>query len=192
MTARLTLISHASTDAVRRAAFPVDEPLDAQGSKRAAAMAGHLPRAVHCWTSPELRTRQTTEALGLNADVQPLLRDCDYGSWRGLTFDEVQTREPDAAGAWLRDPAAAPHGGESLLALIQRVAAWLDGGRAQRQQVIVVTHPAIIRAAVVHALKATPESFWRIDIAPLSCTRLSGLDGRWNLVSTGCSIGGDA
>ena len=189
MTARLILICHASTDAVRKSAFPADEPLDAQGRARAEALAGRLARADRCWTGPELRTRETAEALGLTADIQPLLRDCDYGSWRGVSFDDVETREPNAVAAWLRDPATAPHGGESLLALMQRVAAWLAREQAHHHQSIVVTHAAIIRAAIVHAIEATPKSFWRIDVAPLSCTRLSGNDGRWNLVSTGCSMG---
>jgi len=185
MTARLILICHASTNAVRRAAFAADEPLDKYGWAEAAAFAGSLPRADRCLASPELRTRQTAEALGLKADIEPLLRDCDYGKWRGRAFDDVQKKEPDAVAAWLRDPAATPHNGESLLALIQRVAIWFTGEEARHIQSIVVTHAAIIRAAIVHAIEATPQSFWRIDVAPLSCTRLSGNDGRWNLVSAG-------
>jgi broad specificity phosphatase PhoE len=50
-----------------------------------------------------------------------------------------------------------------------------------------VTHASIIRAAVVHAIEAGPQSLWRIDIAPLSITRLSGTNGRWNLTSAGCT-----
>lgn len=188
MTARLILICHASTDAVRKAAFPNDEPLSERGRVEAAALAGSLPRANRCWVGPELRTRQTAEALELNAETQPLLRDCDYGSWRGRTFDDVQACEPDAVATWLRDPAATPHGGESLLALTQRVATWLAGELTHHHQSILVTHSAVIRAAIVHAIAATAQSFWRIDVAPLSCTRLSGNDGRWNLVSTGCLL----
>ena len=113
--------------------------------------------------------------------MQPSLRDCDYGAWRGCTFDDVQAREPDAVAAWLHDPAAAPHGGELVLALMHRVATWLAAEHQHHRQSIVVTHAAIIRAAIVHAIDATPQSFWRIDIAPLSGTRLSGTQGRWNL-----------
>ncbi len=120
-----------------------------------------------------------------NAEIQPLLRDCDYANWRGRTLDDLQAREPDAVAAWLGDPAATPHGGESLLALMERVATWLDGEQTDHQRSIVVTHAAIIRAAIVHAIEATPQSFWRIDVAPLSCTRLSGNGGRWNLISAG-------
>ena len=190
MTARLILICHASTEAVRRSAFPADEPLDDIGRRDAAAVAGSLPHAEQIWASPEMRTRQTAQELGLDAAVQPSLRDCDYGAWRGCTFDDVQAREPDAVAAWLHDPAAAPHGGESVLALMHRVATWLAGEHQHHRQSIVVTHAAIIRAAIVHAIDATPQSFWRIDIAPLSGTRLSGTQGRWNLVSASCSLNG--
>jgi len=187
MTARLILICHGSTDAVRKSAFPADEPLDDHGRREGAALAGRLPRAELCWVSPELRTRQTAETLRLEAKPLPLLRDCDYGRWSGRSFDDVRAREPQAVATWLTDPAAAPHGGESITRLIGRVAQWLAGELLHHRQSIVVTHAAIIRAAIVHAIEARPQSFWRIDIAPLSCTRLSGNEGRWNLVSAGCS-----
>jgi broad specificity phosphatase PhoE len=192
MTARLILIAHASTDAVRKSAFPADEPLDTLGEADAAAMAGHLPHADAYGASPELRTRQTAEALRLNAATQPLLRDCDYGKWRGRTFDDVGASEPDAVAAWLRDPTATPHGGESIASFMQRVAEWLNQQNGQNRRSIVVTHASVIRAAIVHAIEANPQSFWRIDIAPLSVTRLSGMQDRWNLVSLGCrALGSD-
>lgn len=192
MTARLVLICHASTAAVRKSAFPADEPLDDRGRKDATALAGRLPRADQYWNSPELRTRQTAEAFRLDAMPQPLLRDCDYGAWSGRSFNEVYAHEPRAVAAWLHDPAATPHGGESILSLMQRVTHWLAAEHAHHRQSIVVTHAAIIRAAIVQAIEATPQSFWRIDIAPLSCTRLSGANGRWNLISAGCSAAADA
>jgi broad specificity phosphatase PhoE len=187
MTARLILICHASTDAVRKFAFPVDEPIDERGRIDAVALAGRLPHADRHLASSELRTRQTAEALRLNATPQPLLHDCDYGNWSGRSFNDVHAQEPQALAAWLGDPAATPHGGESILGLMQRVTKWLAGEQAHHQQSIVVTHATIIRAAIVHAIEAEPQSFWRIDIAPLSITRLSGTNGRWNLVAAGCS-----
>jgi broad specificity phosphatase PhoE len=188
MAARLILICHASTDAVRNSAFPNDEPLDDRGMTAAAALAKYLPRSDRNWSSPELRTRQTATALQLDAAPLPILRECDYGSWTGRTFDDVLAQNPDAVSEWLRDPAAAPHGGESILSLMRRVAEWLGGEDIQDQQSIVVTHAAAIRAAIVHAINAAPHSFWRIDIAPLSITRLSGTNGRWNLTSAGCMM----
>src|SRR5262249_60323506 len=168
MAARLLLICHASTDGVRRSAFPADEALDHRGREKAAALAGRLSPPDHCWTGPELRARQTAQALGLDAQIDLRLRDCDYGTWAGRSLDEVNAEEADAVSQWLADPAAKPHGGESVVDLIDRVAAWLDGLQAMPGRAIAVTHPAVIRSAVVVALEAPPRSFWRIDIGPLS------------------------
>jgi broad specificity phosphatase PhoE len=187
MTARLTLICHGSTDAVRAAAFPQDEPLDHHGKTGAAELVGSLPNVDCCWTSPELRTRQTAEALGLSADIQPMLRECDYGRWAGKKFSEIVADEPDAANSWLHDPTAAPHGGESILDLIRRVATWLADEAVRDQRSIAVTHSTIIRATIVHVMDAPSQSFRRVDIRPLSVTRLSCLRGRWNLSAAGCT-----
>ena len=191
MTARLILICHGSTDAVRRSAFPADEPLDDQGRVQAAALAASVPSADCVWTSPELRARQTAEAFRLDATAQSALRECDYGGWKGCAFADVLARDPDGISAWLNDPTATPHDGESLHGLMQRVAQWLDAEKATNRKAIVITHASIIRAAIVHALGAPPQSFWRIDIAPLSVSRLSGAHGRWNLASAGSVLRGD-
>ncbi|WP_158812949.1 histidine phosphatase family protein [Methylocapsa sp. S129] len=180
----LRLLCHAATSAVRTSAFSADEPIDSQGRRKLAALPFRLGHADRTWTSPALRARQTAQGLGLVASVEPMLRDCDYGRWAGRAFDEVAAQEPDAIAEWLRDPASAPHGGESTLSLIERVAAWLDAQNAPGR-IVAITHASVIRAAIVHAIEAPPRSFWRIDVAPLSLTRLSGANGRWNLASIG-------
>ena len=185
MTTRLRLVCHAPTSAVRTSAFPADEPVDAQGLQKLAGFSGRLGHADRCWTSPALRARQTAAALHLDAVAEPLLRDCDYGTWAGRTLENVQAREPEALAEWLGNPAAAPHGGESVADLLKRVAAWLDAQSRAEGKAVAVTHAAVIRAAVIHAIQATPPSFWRIDIAPLSVTMLSGSHGRWTLSSIG-------
>jgi broad specificity phosphatase PhoE len=172
MTSRVVLLCHAATSATRRAAFPTDEPIEAVPSP--------LPlRADTYLTAPETSCRQTAEALGLPATVDEGLRDCDHGAWRGRTLDDLTASDPEAVTRWLTDPSAAPHGGESTLDLLGRVGAWLDALAGRR--VVAVTHPAVVRAAVVHAILATPRSFWRIDVPPLSQTVLSGQSGSWRL-----------
>jgi len=183
MATRLTFLCHASTAALRAARFPRDEPLDASGERRASALAGRLPRAERCWTSPALRAKQTAARLILDCPVEPALADCDYGRWAGLSLDEVSAAEPHATAAWLADPAAAPHGGESLDGLLARVGRWLDGRLAEAGPALAITHAAVIKAAIVHALGAGASSFWRIDIGPLSRTELHGGAGRWTLRS---------
>ena len=132
------------------------------------------------------------------ADIATAIKFCKKvaGSSRRAMFElgrayAANRQTPEAVAAWLRDPSAAPHGGESILALLERVADWLSGEQSKAARTIVVTHAAVIRAAVVHAIGAPPQSFWRIDIAPLSITRLSGDKARWNIMSSGCTLPGD-
>lgn len=188
MTPRLTLLCHASTDAVRRAAFPDDEPLDEHGARQAAAAADGLGAFDRSWTSPALRARQTAAALRLSAAADPALRDCDFGRWAGLRLVDLQAQQPDAVASWIGDPAAAHHGGESMLDVMHRVAAWLDERRQDAGHGIAVTHPAVIRAAVIHVIGAPPQAFWRIDVEPLSRTDLRRNGDRWTLRSTGTRL----
>ncbi len=181
MTTRLTLVCHASTDAMRTAAFPLAEALDPRGVAKAAELATEFPQVGMALTSPALRARQTAAALQLNATIDPGLRDIDLGRWAGHTLSDVEAREPDAIGAWLTQADAAPHGGESVTDLLDRVAPWLEARHRQSGRILAVTHQAIIRSAVVLAIGAGPAAFWRIDIAPLCRVSLSGNGGRWTL-----------
>ncbi|TDV57171.1 histidine phosphatase family protein [Actinophytocola oryzae] len=174
MTSRLVLICHAATAATRTGAFPLDEPVEKTPAPAPA-------RADVYLTGPETRCRQTAKALGLSATVDEDLRDCDHGTWRGQTLDDLVTSAPTAVTQWLTDPSAAPHEGESIVDLIARVGEWLDEVRYDHTRIVAVTHPAVIRAAIVHAILATPRSFWRIDVPSLSRTVLSGRPSSWTL-----------
>ena len=183
MSVRLTLICHASTSAVREVAFPADEPIDPQGQAKAAALATALRRVDTASTSPALRARQTAAALRLEAIVDPALRDVDLGRWAGRSFADVHDSEPKAVAAWTGLSDAAPHGGKSVIALLDRIARWLDALGQHHGQIVAVTHPAVIRAAIVLAIDAKPMSFWRIDITPLCRVGLRSNTGRWTLLS---------
>lgn len=184
---RLLLIRHAATDAVRRAAFPVDEALDGAGLAAARALAGRLGRG-DALSSPARRARDTAAAAGLRAAVEPALRECDFGAWAGRTLAEVHGDDPDGAGAWMTDPHACPHGGESLAALLARVGGWLDKQAASDGRVIAVTHGGVVKAAVVHALAAPAAAFWRVDVTPLALTELHAHDGRWTIARVNARV----
>jgi broad specificity phosphatase PhoE len=188
MSIRLTLISNASTIALRHAAFPGDEPLDAHGAARAAAVAASIRKPDRAWVSPLLRARQTAEALGLSATVEPLLRDCDYGHWTGRAFDDIAAEDPAAIASWTSDPSFAGHGGESIDDLLARAAIWLGAMSTGDGHIVAVTHAAVIRAMIVHAIDASPSSFWKIDIAPLTLTDLRYGNGRWTLRMSGSAL----
>ncbi|MGH3543587.1 MAG: histidine phosphatase family protein, partial [Mycobacterium sp.] len=71
---RLTLVSHAMTDAMAARRFPADEPLNDIGRRQAEAAAGlDINRGTRQLAGPEQRALQTAELLGLQAVVEPRL-----------------------------------------------------------------------------------------------------------------------
>ena len=184
---RLTLISHAVTQALRHAQFPVDESLLEGEKERIASIRWPAPRSQHVLCGPEKRTRQTAEALGLKATALPELADIDYGSWKGQRIDDVQVSDPDGLSDWLTDPNAVPHGGDSLAQLIHRTKSWMKD-LIGRGHTIAVTHPVVIRASLLCALEIPDQSFWRIEISPLSMTDLRFNGQHWTIRSSGCSL----
>ena len=173
---------HGPTSATDARAFPLDEPLSEAGLAAAvgvrSALQGAVPGAVYL-CSPALRCRQTAAAAGLEpAVIEPAIAECDFGSWAGRTLAEIDVSDSEAVRRWITDPAARPHGGESLLDVRERVGAWLG---SLQGSVVAVTHAGVIKAAVVHALGAPIEAFWRVTPDPLSVTELVRRCATWEL-----------
>ncbi|MEU9960112.1 histidine phosphatase family protein [Streptomyces sp. NPDC050982] len=219
MTSRVMLISPAMSAALREARFDDGCPVDPAGLRLAEAAANSLPAADRVLVSPTVRCRETATALGLDAlavTEPPELAGLDVGRWRGATLAEVSADEPEAVGRWLADPSSAPHGGESVAGLCERVAKWLEtvanpssgasgteasgtgasgpgsgsagGSGPGSVRIIAVVEPEIVRAGVVRALGAPESAFWRVDVPPLGATEFSGRAGRWN-VRVGRALG---
>ncbi|WP_431046104.1 histidine phosphatase family protein [Streptomyces sp. P1-3] len=181
MTVRVTLISPATSEALREVRFDHDSPLDPAGLAAAEAAAGAFGTDGQAYASPGLRCRQTARALGLAAEPLADLATCDMGRWRGQRLEAVAAAEEEAVTAWLTDPTAAPHGGESLRDTRMRVGAWLDALPDGAGRVVAVVEPDVVRTAVVHVLSAPDHAFWRLDVRPLTATELSGRAQRWNV-----------
>lgn len=181
--ARALLIAHAATRAMRTGTFPDDDALDAHALARLADVRARLPcpSGATALCGPARCARQTAAALALPAAIVPALADCDYGAWRGKRLADIARDAPAQLHAWLTDPAASPHGGESFDAVRRRVAAWLD--RLPAGDVVAITSAAVIRAALAHAAGAAPESAWRADVAPLSMVELARDVHGWSVVS---------
>jgi broad specificity phosphatase PhoE len=182
----LLLVRHAPTAATRASAFPLDEPLDAGGREHAAKLAKKLPQRAEIVTSPALRCRETAVAAGLEARDETAIAACDFGVWAGRSLADLSSDDPGAVRAWMLDPGASPHGGESLAVFYARIARWLDAQADGDGRLLAITHAEVIKAAVVHALGAPLLAFWRIDAAPLAITELHAHDGRWTITRLNC------
>lgn len=185
MALRVSFVAAARSSPLLADRFDDDRPLDQAGWDGVLRAAGDLlplAAAELRYCSPTPRSRATGDAIGYAPLVQPALRDCDMGRWRGLTLGEAMAREPAAVDVWLADPRSAPHGGESLLDFITRVGGWLDTRPGEDgDRIVAVAEPAVIRAALVYVLKAPPATYWNLDVRPLSAITVTGRAGRWSL-----------
>jgi probable phosphoglycerate mutase len=139
-------------------------------------------------SSPLRRTRQTAEAaaaaLGLTVDIEPDLRETDFGAWDGHTFAEVRERWPAELDAWLASPETAPPGGESFEDVTERVLAARAGllARHARRTVLVVSHVTPIKTLILDTLRAPLESLYAMELSAASLSVVSYYaDGRSSL-----------
>jgi broad specificity phosphatase PhoE len=96
----------------------LDVPLLPRGREEAEALARRLSgvRIDRIVSSPMLRALETAQtiATGRPVEVDERLRELDYGRWEGLTYAEIDARDPELRTRWEHDPAATHSpGGES-------------------------------------------------------------------------------
>ena len=178
---RLLLLCSGPTTSSRTGAFPaIDEPLDEGGLRKARGRNAGTPPPDLVLTSPARVARDTASALGLESNTEAALADIDHGAWSGCSLADLQSAEPDALASWFTDPSAGAPGGETMQDVARRVGPWLDIQAGAGTTVMGITHAAVIRAGLAHALKLPVRSTLQIDIAPLSVTTLS-FNGIWRL-----------
>jgi broad specificity phosphatase PhoE len=68
-----------------------------------------------------------------------------------------------------------------MAAFVGRIGAWLRTVPSRPRGLLAVVDPAVVRAALAHALGAPPTAVWRVDVDPLAVAVLAGEPGRWNL-----------
>ncbi|MGW2637059.1 histidine phosphatase family protein [Streptomyces sp. NPDC001348] len=191
MTIRLTLVCGHTVNGTTDEVFGHGALLD--GDLREAGVGwSATPSRSSAVRSPSPCCAMTASALGLGNTVDPALRDIDYGSWRGRTAAEVAAADPHGFSAWLTDPDAAPHGGESVRQLCHRAAHWLNSLTHQTGSAVAVAEPAVVRALLVHALSAPARAFWRTEVPPLYIFSLTWRDGAWSVRPAADALPGGA
>ena len=72
------------------------------------------------------------------------MKELSFGAWEGLTWPEIEARDPKGVWARRKDKwSFAPPGGESYAMLAARVRPWLD---ALTGDAFVVSHGGVARA----------------------------------------------
>jgi probable phosphoglycerate mutase len=179
---RILFVRHGETDynAEGRLQGQRDVPLNGRGRAQASAIGRALrmamPEAIAALeaadafiASPLARTCQTMElaraALGLAPErylLEPALMELTFGEWEGLTWPQVETRDP--AGARTREADKwnfTPPGGESYATLAERLQPWLESRDAD---CFVVSHGGVARALMTLIAGMSPAAAENADI----------------------------
>ncbi len=170
----LHVVRHGRTDANARGLLlgRLDPPLDDVGVEQAQAAAERLGPVDRVVSSPLTRTRRTAEAFGRPVEVDDRWVELDYGEWDGRPLGELDRA---VWSRWRSDLTFCPPGGETLLALGERVRAACEDlvADAAVRDVVVVTHVSPVKAAMAWALGVGDEIAWRAWVAPASVTTIA-------------------
>jgi broad specificity phosphatase PhoE len=171
----ILLVRHGETDwnIERRVQGHTDRPLTEAGRAQARALADELEgEPIDAVYSSDLeRARETArvvaERRGLDVTAIPELREKHFGTWEGLTDDEVLVRFPEARRGHWGDAETTEQVSQRVLGALRRIAGAHPGRR-----VLVVTHGGPVRAVLLHCA-AEIEG----PIANCHVTRLAFEDG---------------
>ncbi len=152
---QLALLRHTRTawNAEKRLRGRTDIPALENSLAGLRKLAVPAPYADWQWrTSPLLRTRQTAEALGLQAKPDPALIETAWGDYEGLTIEELHARYgPAFAENEARGLDLLPPNGESPRQVQARLLPWLATLAKTGIDCGAVTHKGVIRAIMALA-----------------------------------------
>lgn len=178
--ATLYLVRHGETQFNRELMFRgrTEVPLNRRGRGQAklAAEALAKKKVARVFTSPLARAQQTAKPIAdkLSLPYMQLeaLTDMDFGSWTGLSLEEVGERFPKELEGWKNEPARANiPGGETLAEVQERVMpAVLEELASADEGVVLVTHRVVLKTVICGLLGWGEAGFWRfrIDTGSLS------------------------
>ena len=148
----LWLVRHAEVLAAPGLCYgATDLPADPAATQAAARrLAARLPADMALYTSPLQRCELLAQSLqelrpDLMLKTDARLGEFDFGDWEQRPWADIPRAEFDT---WMADFAhARPGGGDSVAALLDRVAAAWDDWRASGRDAVWVTHAGVVRAA---------------------------------------------
>jgi alpha-ribazole phosphatase len=166
-------------------------------------LAGLLPRDAVWVTSHFTRTHMTATAIvraglpgpepipGPGVILEHDLAEQSFGEWHGMKYTDLTAMQAEAYHRfWLAPAHQAPPGGESFIAVMERVSRTIRRLNAEHagRDIIAVTHGGTIKAALSLALGIPVENALAFLIDNCSITRLDHLGGgtsqaRWRVVT---------
>ncbi|MCF8012364.1 MAG: alpha-ribazole phosphatase [Clostridiales bacterium] len=173
MNCRIYLVRHGQTDwnAKMRFQGQTDIHLAEKGREQAAALARRLEKEnfAGIYSSDLTRAYETAEIIARSHNLlvqqKPAFREINFGSWEGLTFQEIQENFSEEATDWWERPlyTRIPDG-ESLHDVVKRSMDVLHDicKKHNGQKILIVSHGGVVRSIISTVLGIDLNEYWRI------------------------------
>ena len=184
---RVIIVSHGRTERNRVERFRgrVDIGLDEVGMKQAEVAAKRIREwpISAIYSSPLRRAMDTAEIIAapLELNVQPMsgIIDIDYGSWQGLSTEQVVARDDTLYSQWIKSPYEGKFpGGESFAEVRERVASAIVDLIQQypKETFVLVSHKVICQILILNLLGLDSSHFWQItqDVCAMNLFEVRG------------------
>lgn len=157
-----------------------DDPLTERGWRQMRQATGETVPWDVIVSSPLRRCQAFAQALAderdLPLNIDERLKEVGFGSWEGLTKDEIEARTPGSVANFYCDPLRnRPDGAEPLEMFRDRVLSGWEAllERHAGRRVLLVTHAGVIRMVVGDLLAAPLERVYRIHVPYAGVTRIT-------------------
>jgi len=173
------------------------EPLTSAGRAQVTHLASGLggTEIGQIWTSSIGRALESARLLGerlrIPVRIDSRLDEMQLGPWEGRTEEEVARDFPDAYALWLSQPdEVRVEGRETLGQVAARVMAVVADAEAaaMRKSVLLMTHVAPVRVAVLSVLRYPLAAYKRLVVPNASCVRLDRVAEQATWTSDGTSL----
>lgn len=187
MTTKTTidLLRHGEPVGGKRYRGQLDDPLSERGwGEMKFAVSAETPWEAII-SSPLRRCSEfacyLSEQLSLPLDIDERFKEVGFGTWEGLTRDQLRANDKDILKRFYRDPANnRPEGAEPLATFNSRVNnAYTDAvHKHQGKHILIIAHAGVIRSILTQTLAAPINTMYRLSIETARLSRIQIDDER--------------
>lgn len=159
----------------------IDIPLSDIGIHQAELVADRLTfeNITYIYCSSLERAFRTAAIIGEKIGIKPVKTDdlCEisFGTWEGLTLQQIEDRFPGQLEKCRQDFCFCPEGGESIMSVHGRVCRFLDalrnnGCHSENSRILIVAHAYTIRLLIIELIGLPLKHLWdfRLDNTGIS------------------------
>ena len=169
--ASLLLIRHAETDLAGTFCGSSDPAVNAAGEGQLIALLEILrtmpgePLSIVYTSGLEraLTTAQrVADCFSARLCILPDLCEIHFGEWEGLTWQQIEQRDPIYAQQWLNEfPARPAPGGEPMDRFEARALSAFDTVALRNERAAIVTHAGVLRVILTRRCGMNDEEAWQ-------------------------------